>query len=236
MYSLAILAGGLASRLGDLTRKTPKSLIEIAGKPFIFHQLEMLSSQGIKNVVLCVGHLGEMIESRVGTGAKFNLNIKYSYDGEKQLGTGGSLKKALPLLGEIFFVLYGDSFLPLSLKKVEKAYSENSNDKLGLMTIIKNDNAWDISNVLYLHGKLIEYNKINPMPNMKYIDYGLSILNKSAFDYFMNEQVFDLSDLFALLSSRDELNAFEVCKRFYEIGSKKGIQETEEYLNNLKLG
>lgn len=233
MYSLALLAGGLASRLGEITRKIPKSLIEIAGKPFIFHQLEMLSSQGVKDVVLCVGHLGEMIESRVGSGANFNLNIKYSYDGEMQLGTGGSIKKALHLLDSSFFVLYGDSLLPINFEKVQQAYNAK---KLGLMTIIKNDNAWDVSNVLYNDGKLIEYNKLNPKPNMKYIDYGLSILNKNAFDYFVNQQVFDLSDLFVLLSSKGELSAFEVYDRFYEIGSKKGIQETEDYLNNFKLG
>lgn len=233
MYSVAILAGGLASRLGEVTKKLPKSLVEISGKPFIFHQLEMLQSQGIKNVVLCVGHLGQMIESAVGDGHNLNLNIKYSYDGEKQLGTGGSIKKALYLLDSNFFILYGDSLLPIDFEKVQKAHDPK---KLGLMTIIKNDNAWDLSNVLYLHGKLIKYNKINPKANMKYIDYGLSILNKNAFDYFANEEIFDLSDLFALLSSKSELNAFEVYDRFYEIGSKKGIQETEDYLNNLKLG
>ena len=233
MYSVAILAGGLATRLGEVTKKLPKSLLEISGKPFIFHQLDILESQGVKNVVLCVGHLGEMIESAVGDGRNFNLSIKYSYDGDKQLGTGGSISKALHLLDPNFFVLYGDSLLPINFEKVQKAYDAK---KLGLMTIIKNDNAWDLSNVLYLDGKLIEYNKINPKTNMKYIDYGLSILNKNAFDYFINEQIFDLSDLFALLSSKNELSAFEVYDRFYEIGSKKGIQETEDYLNNFKLG
>ena len=233
MYSVAILAGGLASRLGEITKKLPKSLVVVSGKPFIFHQLEILKSQGIKNVVLCVGHLGEMIEHTVGDGHNFNLNIKYSYDGDKQLGTGGSIKKALHLLDSSFFVLYGDSLLPTNFEKVQQAYDAK---KLGLMTIIKNDNAWDVSNVLYNDGKLIEYNKLNPKPNMKYIDYGLSILNKNAFDYFLNQQVFDLSDLFVLLSSKGELSAFEVYDRFYEIGSKKGIQETEDYLNNFKLG
>jgi NDP-sugar pyrophosphorylase family protein len=233
LYSVAILAGGLASRLGEVTKKLPKSLIEISGKPFIFHQLDILKSQGVKNVVLCLGHLGQMIESAVGDGRNFNLSIKYSYDGDKQLGTGGSIKKALHLLDPNFFVLYGDSLLPINFEKVQKAYDAK---KLGLMTIIKNDNAWDLSNVLYLDGKLIEYNKRNPKPNMKYIDYGLSILNKNAFNYFINEQIFDLSDLFALLSSKNELSAFEVYDRFYEIGSKKGIQETEDYLNNFKLG
>ena len=208
-------------------------MIEISGKPFIFHQLDILKSQGVKNVVLCVGHLGQMIESTVGDGRNLNLSIKYSYDGDKQLGTGGSIKKALHLLDPNFFVLYGDSFLPINFEKVQQSYNEK---KLGLMTIIKNDNVWDLSNVLYLDGKLIEYNKINPKANMKYIDYGLSILNKNAFNYFINEQIFDLSDLFALLSSKGELGAFEVYERFYEIGSKKGIQETEDYLNNFKLG
>jgi NDP-sugar pyrophosphorylase family protein len=233
LYSVAILAGGLATRLGEVTKKLPKSLLEISGKPFIFHQLDILKSQGVKNVVLCVGHLGEMIESAVGDGRNFNLSIKYSYDGDKQLGTGGSITKALYLLDPNFFILYGDSLLPINFEKVQKAYDAK---KLGLMTIIKNENAWDLSNVLYLDGKLIEYNKRNPKPNMKYIDYGLSILNKNAFNYFINEQIFDLSDLFAVLSSRSELSAFEVYERFYEIGSQKGIQETEDYLNNFKLG
>lgn len=230
MFPVVILAGGLATRMRPLTEKLPKSLLEVSGEPFIIHQLRYLKLQGITKVIICAGYLGEMIEALVSNGEAFGLNVQYSFDGQKPLGTGGAIKKSLSKLENNFFVLYGDSFLPINFYDVQDVYIKNNNK--ALMTIIKNDNQWDKSNVRYESGKLIEYNKKNPKQNMKYVDYGLAVLNKSIFSVF--PEIFDLSDLYHDLSLRDDLAGYETNQRFYEIGSMQGLKETENYLKFLK--
>jgi NDP-sugar pyrophosphorylase family protein len=229
MLPVAILAGGLATRLRPITEKIPKALIEVAGKPFIFHQLQYLRKEGIRKVVLCLGYLCEMIQEEVGDGSTFGLDITYSYDGDFLLGTGGSIKKALPLLDENFYVLYGDSFLPIHFKPVEDFFFECK--KPALMTIILNENKWDKSNVVCKDWLVSEYNKKEPKSEMKFIDYGLGILSKSLFDQYEEDTAFDLADLYHLLSIQNQLAGFEVNERFYEIGSHQGIKETELYLS-----
>jgi len=231
MLPVVILAGGLATRMKPITEKMPKSLIEVNGKPFILHQLDYLKSQGIQNIVLCIGHLGHMIESLIGDGKALDLNIQYSLDGDKLLGTGGAIKKALPLLSKDFFVLYGDSYLPINYKDVEDAYV--SSKKNALITVIKNNNQWDKSNVEFASGTLIEYNKHQPNKRMHFIDYGLSILNQSIFDAYPENESFDLSDLYHTLSLHGHLAGFETFDRFYEIGSQNGLKETEIYLSKV---
>ena len=231
MLPVAILAGGLATRMKPITEKIPKSLIEVNGKPFISHQLDYLKSQGIQNIVLCIGHLGHMIESLIGDGKALGLNIQYSLDGDKLLGTGGAIKKALPLLSKDFFVLYGDSFLPIDYKNAGDAYV--SSKKNALITVIKNNNQWDKSNVEFESGTLIEYNKHHPNERMHYIDYGLSILNQSIFNDYHENEPFDLSDLYHKLSLHNHLAGFETFDRFYEIGSQNGLKETEIYLSKV---
>ena len=157
MYTVAILAGGLASRMLPLTEKMPKSLLSVNGKPFIHWQLDYLSKQGIDKVVICTGFLGEQIEDSVGDGKKFGLEVGYSNDGPSLLGTGGSLKQALPYLGEHFFVLYGDSFLPINFHAVQLFYE--SIGESALMTVFKNNGQWDKSNVHYEKDQIILYNK-----------------------------------------------------------------------------
>lgn len=228
MLPVAILAGGLATRLRPITEKIPKALLDIAGDPFIFHQLRYLKQQGISRVVLCIGHLGEMIEAAVGDGSHFGLQVNYSLDGPKLLGTGGAIKAALPLIGEDLFIFYGDSFLPIDFQSVEKSYLLSK--KLGLMTVLKNENQWDRSNVIYQNGSLIEYNKVEIKQNMNYIDYGLGILNADVFSGYPVGEVLDLSQVYNELSLKNELFGYEVFERFYEIGSHQGILETKEYL------
>jgi NDP-sugar pyrophosphorylase family protein len=229
MLPVAILAGGLATRLRPITEKIPKALIEIAGKPFIFHQLHYLRKEGIRKVILCLGYLCEMIEEEVGDGSNFDLDITYSHDGDFLLGTGGSIKKALPLLDENFYVLYGDSFLPIRFSPVEESFLKSK--KSALMTVILNENKWDKSNVIFRDGLVLEYNKKEPKSEMKFIDYGLGILSKSLFDKYEEKVAFDLADLYHLLSIKSQLAGFEVNERFYEIGSHQGIKETELYLS-----
>ena len=228
MLPVAILAGGLATRLRPVTQTIPKALIEVAGKPFIEHQLEYLHKQGVSSVVLCIGYLGEMIQELVGDGSRWGLQVSYSPDGPVLLGTGGALKQALPLLGEQFFILYGDSYLPIDFSKVQAAFTESG--QLGLMTVLKNQNQWDKSNVQYEQGQLVEYNKSVISPQMHYIDYGLGVLQAKALDGYPAGQSFDLSQVYNQLSLQKQLAGHEVFERFYEIGSHQGIADTQTYL------
>ena len=194
MLPVAILAGGLATRLRPITETIPKALVDVAGKPFIAWQLEYLAAQGVRDVVLCVGYLGEFIQEVIGNGERFGLRVQYSFDGAKLLGTGGAIKKALPLMGKNCFVLYGDSYLPINFSSVQQAYVESALP--ALMTVLKNSNQWDKSNVLFVDGKLIEYNKREPHPEMAFIDYGLGMVSASVFDTYPNDDLFDLADVY----------------------------------------
>jgi len=230
MLPVAILAGGLATRLRPITESIPKALVEVAGKPFIFRQLDYLYLQGIRRVVLCIGYLGEMIEQIVGDGSQFGLEVTYSPDGPVLLGTGGALRQALPMLGKHFFVLYGDSFLPVDFPPVEKAFFDHK--KPALMTVLENANRWDKSNVLYREGELVEFNKLAPRPEMAYIDYGLGVLSSQILEQYQPGQVLDLAEVYHALSIKGQLTGYEVHKRFYEIGSHSGLKETETYFLN----
>lgn len=225
---VAILAGGLATRLRPITEKIPKSLVEVAGRPFIFQQLDWLRGEGLEKVVLCVGHLGERIVDAVGDGTAFGLSVDYSFDGERLLGTGGALKRAATKLGDAFFVLYGDSYLRCSFAEVQAAFEEAR--KPALMAVLKNEGRWDDSNVIFHDGRLVRYDKRNLDPEMRYIDYGLSVVRSAVFSAYGVAEAFDLADVFAGLSVRGQLAGYEVSERFYEIGSRDGLRETEEFL------
>jgi len=227
MFTVAILAGGLATRLRPITETIPKALVEVAGRSFIVRQLEYLRDQGVRRVVLCIGYLGGMIEDEVGSGERFGLQVVYSPDGPTLLGTGGALKKALPVLGNDFFVLYGDSFLPVDFSAVEQAYVVCG--QRALMTVLANEDRWDKSNVLFSDGKLVEYNKRAPRPDMSHIDYGLSVVSAQVLTTYPNNQAFDLADVYQALSIQGQLAGLEVHARFYEIGSHTGLKETEEF-------
>lgn len=227
MFPVAILAGGLATRLRPVTETIPKALVTVAGKPFIVRQLSYLREQGISHVVLCIGHLGGMIRDVVGDGQDLGIKVSYSEDGSNLLGTGGALTKAICLLGDRFFVLYGDSFLPVDFSSVQKAYQLSKQP--ALMTVLKNQNRWDKSNVLFVDGKLLEYNKRAPRSEMTYIDYGLGVISASVLRNRPVGQAFDLADIYQALSSQGQLEGLEVHERFYEIGSHTGLQETEEF-------
>jgi len=228
MFPVAILAGGLATRLRPITEKIPKSLIEVAGQPFICHQMEYLRKQGIRSVVVCIGFLGEMIQEVVGDGSRWGMHVSYSPDGPELLGTGGALRQASLLLGEHFFVLYGDSYLPIDFSDVQKIYIASG--KKGLMTVLRNRDLWDKSNVEFCDGQIIEYNKTQVRPQMHYIDYGLGILDRSGLQAFTSEKTFDISEMYNNFSLTGNLVGYEVFERFYEIGSHQGIEDTQLYL------
>jgi len=228
MLPVAILAGGLATRLRPLTETIPKSLVEINGEPFLWHQLRLLRSSGVERVAMCVSHLGEQVRDSAGDGRQFGLHIDYSFDGSVLLGTAGALKRAQPLLGESFFVLYGDSYLPIDLRAVETAF--RASGKAGLMTVYSNHGQWDTSNVEFIDGRIVAYDKKNRTERMGHIDYGLGVLDAAALARVPAETSYDLAALYQELLHAGELAAFEAPQRFYEIGSFNGIEELSSYL------
>ena len=218
-----ILAGGLATRLRELSKFLPKSLMDVNGIPFLSHQINMLSRRNISEIILCTGHFGGMIEEFAGDGARFGVKIRYSRDGDTLRGTGGAIKNAIPLLEEQFFVVNGDTYLPIDLTQMYTAFSLIQ--KLGMMVVFKNRNRWDTSNVI-MNGNLVEqYNKNGGIPNMDFIDAGIVLFRKSVFvDYGAND-VFPLEDVYAKLVKSMEMAGFETDQRFFEIGSKAGLDE-----------
>jgi NDP-sugar pyrophosphorylase family protein len=223
---VVILAGGLATRLGNATKDIPKSMIDIDGYPFIFYQLGLLSIW-FDEVVICIGHLGQQIKNYVGDGSTFGINIKYSDEGENLLGTGGAVKNALQLLRDNFCLTYGDSYLSLNYDDVQKSFIQRK--KLGLITVYNNNSKLYQNNILGKNGYVINYNKQNPTYEMKYIDYGLSVLNKQSFN-FMDNQYHDLSEVFINLIDKKELIYMEIENKFKEVGSELGIKEFKKSL------
>jgi NDP-sugar pyrophosphorylase family protein len=222
---VAILAGGLATRLKPITEKVPKLLVDVAGEPFFSHQIRLLKSAGLNRLVLCVGYLGERIVEQYGDGSKWGISIEYSFDGPRLLGTGGALIKALPKLGEAFYVLYGDSYLPIDYQAVGQAFL--SSGRLGLMTVFENSERYDASNVWFEEGAIKAYDKKSKRPEMRFIDYGLGVFHSTAFDTFPRDNVVDLADVQKELLGRGQLAGFEISQRFYEIGSHAGLRELD---------
>jgi MurNAc alpha-1-phosphate uridylyltransferase len=228
MLPLAILAGGYATRLGLLTTETPKCLIEINGRPFVDWQLELLIEHGYSDFVFCVSYKSDAVQEYLGDGSSRGARIQYSLDGDTQLGTGGAIQKALPKLGDKFGVIYGDSYLPINYPAVEQFFLNSRSH--ALMTVYENKNEYDSSNVEFIDGKLINYEKGSNSRQMHHIDYGISFFRETAFRPWQNLSSFDLSEVCHQLATQGELLGFEVFERFYEIGSLHGIEEFTQYL------
>ena len=230
---VVVLAGGLATRLRPMTERIPKSLVEVAGEPFAVHQIELLRRHGLTDITFLLGHLGEMIANSIGDGARWDVHVRYVFDGSRPLGTGGAIRRALPDLGNPFFVLYGDSYLECDYAAIERAFLDS--DKSGLMTVYRNEDRLDDSNVVYADGRIVRYDKQCPTPDMHHIDYGLGAFRKSAFAW-RDDDAFDLVTVYQDLLANDDLAGFEVSDRFYEIGSPGGLEETRAYLASKGIG
>jgi NDP-sugar pyrophosphorylase family protein len=225
--TICILAGGLGRRLGGRTARTPKPLLKVAGEPFLLHQLRLLAAHGASRVVLCVGYLGEMIEERVGW-ARYGITIEYSYDSPQLDGTLGAIRRALPLLGDRFLVLYGDTYLRLDYRAAVAGWIRS--DAPGLMTVLRNDSRWDTSNVMYADDRVLVYDKHHPTSEMQWIDYGLGGLTSAALRV-VEEREGDLAVLYQRLAQIGSLYGFLATERFYEIGTPSALAETEAFLS-----
>lgn len=225
---VCILAGGLGTRLGGYVREVPKPLLEVAGEPFLMHQLRLLAAHGASEVLLCVGYRGELIESRIGS-ERFGMRIDYSFDGPGLDGTLGALRRARPLLGERFLVLYGDTYLRIDYGALARTWSESGLP--AVMAVLRNEGRWDTSNAVYRDGMVVSYDKRAPGPAMEWIDYGLGGLESGALDRAPKFER-DLAVLYKHLAEAGELLGFQAGERFYEIGTPAALAETEVFLRS----
>ena len=225
---IAILAGGLATRLRPLTDEVPKALVEVAGRPFAHHQLALLHAQGITDVVWLVGYRGTQIEAALGDGAAWGMRFAYVHDGPVPVGTGAAIRRALPVLGPAFFVMYGDSYLECDFAAVADTFRRSG--RSGLMTVFRNAGRFGSSNVEYADGRVVRYDKHLRTPAMQYIDWGLGVFAAEGFARYPADRPFDLAEVYQDLLAAGELAAFEVDRRFYEIGSPEGLRDAAAYL------
>lgn len=225
-----ILAGGLAKRLRPITDQIPKALVEVAGQPFLSHQLTLLRRNGVRRVILLVGHLGEAIRERYRDGRAWDLSIDYAFDGPVLLGTAGAIRQALPRLPERFFVMYGDSYLTCDFSAVEARFRTSGCQ--GLMTVFRNDGEFDTSNIEFDGSRIVRYDKQHRTSGMRHIDYGLCAFERLVFEGLPGGEPADLVTVCQSLLARRQLAAFEVRQRFYEIGSPQGLRDTEAFLQS----
>lgn len=223
---LCLLAGGVGSRLGEAVKDTPKPLLEVAGEPFIVHQLRLLAAHGAREVVVCVGYLGEQIVETIGS-ERFGIRISYSHDGPRLLGTLGAIRAAAHLLGPRFLVLYGDTYLRIDYVAAAAAWERSGLP--AMMTVLRNDGRWDVSNAVLNNDRVIAYDKRSPQPGVRWIDYGLGGIERRAIDLVPDETT-DLADLYHELAAAGRLFGYEATERFYEIGTPEALAETDKFL------
>lgn len=228
LYPVVILAGGMATRLRPLTEKIPKALVEVGGEPFIAHQLRLLYFHGVRRIVISAWYRGDMIRDYVGDGSEFDMQVSYVFDGDKPLGTGGAIRRALYLLKEPFFVLYGDSYLPCRYADIQTRFEASVQP--ALMTVYPNAGKWDTSNVEMIDEKIVKYDKNDRSPAMQFIDYGLGIFHPDVFHDLNEGEYADLAEIYRDLARGRRLAAYVVQQRFYEIGSHAGLRELDEIL------
>ena len=225
---IVILAGGLATRLRPITEKIPKSMVAVAEKPFLEHQIALCKKNGVKEIVLCVGHLWQQIRDYFGDGSRFGVKMIYSVENER-LDTGGALKNALPYLDEEFFVLYGDSYLTANWQAAARVFKEYGDG--GLMTVFRNDGSLGVPSQITVKGnRVVEFTKTDFTPEMKFVEYGLNIFGRDTITQ-VGEKYFPIGRFFDLLIAKRQLLLFESSKRFHEIGCPEGLAELEEFLS-----
>ena len=225
---VAILAGGLATRLGDIARQVPKALVDVAGTPFAERQIELLARHGVRRIVFLVGHLGERIESTIGDGRRWNVEIQYAYDGPALLGTGGALRAALDRLGTRFLVLNGDTYLECDYEAIESAFVAARTE--GLMTISREPRPGR-ANVRYENGRVVAYDKGTADPRMQHADNGLNGFTSEAFRA-CPDGAFDLGVVQRALIARQQLLAIEIPQSYFDMGSPEGLAALAAHLSS----
>lgn len=213
-----ILAGGRGVRLGPLTDNMPKPMIPINGKPFLQHQLKLIKSAGISEVLILVGYLGAKIEAHFGDGSKFGLCIEYSHE-KTPLGTGGGLKNAENKIRDEFLLLNGDTYLPMNYERLVNAFHQCG--KTGMVTVYDNREKVATNNIAILEPDLVTgYNT----GRMTHVDAGVYVFNKNILDLIPDNKPCSLEkEIFHKLINEKELCYFAVKHRFYDMGSLRGL-------------
>ena len=226
---VAVLVGGLGTRLGKLTEDVPKPLVPVRGRPFLEYEIELLKKNGIDDFVLCVGYLGEKVESHFGDGSRWGVKVRYSYDGPRPLGPAGALKAAEPLLGERFFVTYGDAYLRADYKAMMKALLDSG--RMALMAVFENRNRYGNSDVEVAGDRVVRYDKSSKGEGMEWVNFGVTALRKPALSLVKKGQRCDEEEFYGQLIRRGQLGAFRVEERFYEIGTPSSLAEFERFIS-----
>lgn len=230
LMQAVILAGGLGTRLRPVTNTVPKSMAPVCGRPFLEYQLDALAGNGIDDVVVCLGHLGHMIEGYFGNGRRFGVSIRYGYERDGLLGTAGAIKNAEDLLSETFFVMYGDTYPILDFQRVMQHFLRH--DRLGLMVVIENEDRWDRSNVIVSGPFVQTYDKHQKRSEMVHVDFGVSAFRRGAFSHLPVGTPTDLGAVYQALIEQQQLLAYETSHRFYEVGSPEGLREFEALMHS----
>lgn len=228
---VVVLMGGLGTRLKEFTKECPKPLVDVCGTPFFDYQLNLMKNWGFRKFVFLIGYRAEMIEEYYGDGSKYGISIEYCYDGETLLGTGGAVRRALSRLEEDFLLMYGDSFMDIDFEETIYRYFRGKEQGMhALMTVLKNGNRFDKSNVVVQDRKLVLYDKHHPTPEMDYIDYGVCVYERSLFEAYEENVKFDVAEIQNRLSLAGEMAVHIVTKRFYEIGNPDSLAEFKSYV------
>jgi NDP-sugar pyrophosphorylase family protein len=224
-----VLAGGLATRMRPTTLTIAKSMLPVAGRPFVDWQLEKLAACGFGEVVLCIAHLGEQIRDHVGEGERFGLRVRYSNEGATLLGTAGALRVALPLLAPAFLVTYGDSYLPFDYAEPLRVLAADPGCE-GVMSVFANAGKWDASNVKTDGVQVLAYEKGTRDPSFDHIDYGAIALRRRVIEGLPAGPA-SLDALQRELAAAGRMRAVVAQERFYEIGSPEGLQALDRHLH-----
>ena len=224
-----ILAGGLATRMRPQTLSVPKSLLEVGGRPFIAWQLERIAGSGFARVLLCIGHLGQAIREFVGEGSQFGLQVDYSDEGSRLLGTAGALRHAVDRLSESFLVTYGDSYLPFDYSQPLRDLRAHPQAQ-GTLAVFCNRGRWEASNTVVEGEWVMRHEKGSRDPAFDHIDYGAIALRREVIATLAPDQPLGLDTVQAELARRGLLRAYRARERFYEIGSDEGLRDLEQLL------
>jgi NDP-sugar pyrophosphorylase family protein len=229
---VVILAGGLGTRLGPLTRTIPKPMAPVAGVPYLEHQLRLLQEQSLRDVVLLTGYLGEQIESYFGNGRRLNLRLRYSRE-SYPLGTGGALRQARALLDERFLLIYGDSLLPVEYAAFGRRLEDSA--ALGVIAVYQ-DAAGETTvppNVaLDRSGLVARYDKAAAGdPALEYIEAGVSCFRQEVLDLLPSSGAVSLEQcVFPRLIEQRRLAGLPSSERFYDIGTPERLRAIEAFL------
>jgi N-acetyl-alpha-D-muramate 1-phosphate uridylyltransferase len=233
-----VLAGGLATRMQPRTLTVPKSMLEVAGRPFVDWQLERMAACGVRDVVMCVAHLAAQIEAHVGDGSRHGVRVRWAHEGPTLLGTAGAVRATLELLEPQFLVTYGDSYLPFDYSEPLRILEAHA-DCDGVMAIYKNDGKWDASNVVTdaagaTGAWVVRYEKNQADPAFDHIDYGATALRREVIAALPPGEPRALDAIQSELARRKRLRACVAHERFFEIGSPGGLSELDRHLRTGK--